>query len=136
MTKTWWLAVAICAGCATNDKPDIDATGTVNASLTYGGGNCAKTGSEPFKLHLQKNGYASYDITQDAVGQHISGDVVCGGYYCEIHFFKDWQNNNNDLLSLDGTLTLEGETNKISGNGTYKALGDCEQQVTFAGALE
>ena len=136
MTKAWWLAVAICAGCATNDKADIDATGTVSTTLTWGGGNCAKTGAEPFTMFLAKNAYGSYDMTTNAVGQNINGTVVCGGYYCEIHFSKDWQNNNNDLLSLDGTLTLEGETNKITGSGTYKDLGNCDQQATFAGALQ
>ena len=136
MNKTWWLALVVCVGCATEDRADIDASGTVATTMMWGGGNCAKSGSEPFTMFLARTSYGSYDMTTSAVGQSISGNVNCGGYYCEIQFFKNWENNTNDLLSLDATLTLEGETNKITGNGTYKSLGDCEQQVTFSGALQ
>src|SRR5262245_61657924 len=102
MTKARWLAVVICAGCATNDKPDIDATGTVSLMMTYGGGNCAKTGKEPFMMFLAKRGeFEGYDITQTAVGQNINGNVVCGSEYCSIDFFKTWTNNSNDSFSLD-----------------------------------
>ena len=42
--KNRWLLALVLVGCATNDKPDIDPTGTVSTTLTWGGGNCAKTG--------------------------------------------------------------------------------------------
>ena len=122
-------------GCATNDKPDIDPTGTVFTTLTWGGGNCAKTGTEPFKIFIARSA-SSYEMTTDAVGQTIHGNVFCGPEYCEIQFFKSWENNNNDLLHLDGTLTLDGDTNEITGTGKYDVLGDCEQVVSFKGALQ
>lgn len=136
--KTWWFALVL-AGCvADSDKPDLDASGTVQAQMTYGGGNCAKSGSEAFTIYLAKNGYGSYDITQGAIGQSIGGNVVCGPVYCRIDFFKSWQNNDNDSLHLDGTLTLDGNDMSIKGNGKYSVFGlgtDCEQTVMYQGAL-
>ncbi len=136
----WWLALVVVAGCAAEDKPDIDATGTVQTQLTYGGGNCAKSGTEPFVMYLAKNGYGSYDMTTSAVGQDINGNVVCGSVYCEIQFWKTWNNNNNDSLTLEGTLTLDGNDMSITGSGKYSVyggfVGSCEQVVTFAGALQ
>jgi hypothetical protein len=139
--KNWWLALVVVAGCAAENKPDLDATGTVQAQMTYGGGNCAKTGSEPFVMFLAKQDqYGSYTITQSAVGQEIGGNVVCGSVYCEIMFFKSWDNNNYDSFHVDGTLTLDGNDMSITGNGTYSvfgsATGSCEQVVTYAGTLQ
>jgi hypothetical protein len=128
----------VLAGCATN-KGDIDATGTVSTQLTWGGGNCAKSGSEAFTIFLVKNGYGSYDMTTSAIGQDITGSVICGPEYCEIRFHKSWFNNANDLLSLDGTLTLKGEDMTITGTGKYEVFGagaDCEQVATFKGSLQ
>jgi hypothetical protein len=138
--KNGWLALVVIAGCATNSGPELDATGTVQTQLTYGGGNCAKTGSEPFVMFLAKNAYGSYDMTQTAVGQDINGNVVCGSVYCEIMFWKSWQNNNNDSMNLEGTLTLDGNDMSIKGSGKYSLFGgltgSCEQVVTYKGALQ
>ena len=38
--KSWLLAVVL-VGCATNVNEEIDASGTVSTTLTWGGGNCA-----------------------------------------------------------------------------------------------
>jgi hypothetical protein len=79
-------------------------------------------------------------MTQTAVGQDINGNVICGSVYCEIQFWKTWQNNNNDSLTLEGTLTLDGNDMSIKGSGTYSvfggSVGSCDQVVTFAGALQ
>jgi hypothetical protein len=138
--KNWWLVVAL-AGCvSSSDKPDLDATGTVQTTMTYGGGNCAKSGSEPFVMYLAKQDQWNYTITQSAVGQSINGNVVCGSVYCEIDFFKTWDNNNYDSFHLDGNLTLDGNDMSIKGNGKYSVFGgssgSCEQVVTYAGTLK
>lgn len=136
----WWLALVVVAGCATENKPDIDATGTVQTQLTYGGGNCAKSGSEPFVMYLAKDAYGGYDMTTSAVGQDINGNVTCGPVYCEIQFWKTWNNNNSDSLTLEGLLTLDGNNMSITGSGKYSVYGgftgSCEQVVTYAGALQ
>jgi hypothetical protein len=137
--KNWWIAAVVLAGCAGEPKEDLDATGTVQTTLTYGGGNCAKSGTEPFVIFLAKQDSWNYTITQSAVGQSINGNVVCGSVYCEIDFFKTWQNNNQDSLSLDGNLTLDGNDMSIKGNGKYSVFGSgtsCEQVVTYAGVLQ
>jgi hypothetical protein len=137
--KNWWLALVTLAGCARDPGPEIDATGTVQTQLTYGGGNCAKTGSEPFVMFLAKQDAWNYTITQSAVGQSIGGNVVCGSVYCEIDFFKTWDNNNYDSFHLDGTLTLDGNDMSITGTGKYSVFGSsgsCEQVVTYKGALQ
>ena len=140
--KTWWLAALLVgfAACASNDKPDIDATGTIAGQMTWGGGNCQKTGSEAFTIYLAKNTATnSYTITTNTVDAQIGGDVLCGPEYCQIMFFKQWTGANQESLSLDGTLTLDGDTNAITGNGKYDSFdlnGSCEQQVTYAGTLQ
>jgi hypothetical protein len=137
--KLGWIAVVVLAGCVgVGGGSDMDATGTAQMQLTYTGGNCAKAGSEPFVLFFAKNGYGSYDITQAAIGQTISGSVFCGSRSCDVTFFKTWSNNANDSLSLDGMLTIDDDM-VIDGSGKYSMFGfgvDCEHFVTFAGALQ
>jgi hypothetical protein len=138
--KTWWLAALALAGCASEDKPDIDASGTVSTQMTYGGGNCQKSGNEAFTIYLARNAaYNSYDITQPSPDATVGGDVVCGPVYCQIMIFKQWTDVDYVSYDIQATLTLDGNTNAITGNGTYKAFGsaiNCEQQVTFAGSLQ
>jgi hypothetical protein len=136
--KNWWIAAVVLAGCASEPKENLDATGTVQTTMTYGGGNCAKSGAEPFVMFLAKQDQWNYTITQSAVGQSINGNVVCGSVYCEIDFFKSWENNNNDSLHLDGNLTLDGNDMSIKGNGKYSVFGttSCEQVVTYSGVLQ
>ncbi|HEX5059611.1 MAG TPA: hypothetical protein VFV99_09640 [Kofleriaceae bacterium] len=137
--KTWWLAAVLLVGCASNDKPDIDATGTVTGQMTWGGGNCQKSGSEPFTIFIAKIDSFNYNITTNTVGASIGGSVVCGPEYCQIMYFKQWSGANQESLSLDGTLTLDGDTNAITGNGKYDsfdAVGSCEQQVTYTATLQ
>ncbi|HEY5925910.1 MAG TPA: hypothetical protein VIV11_29685 [Kofleriaceae bacterium] len=136
--KNWWLALVALAGCVSTES-ELDATGTFSTQLTYGGGNCFKTGSEQFTIFVAKNGYGGYDMTQSAVGQTINGNVFCGSDSCDVMFFKSWQNNNDESLHLDGTLVLDGDTNQITGNGKYSVFGlgvDCDQTVTFAGTRQ
>ena len=136
--KTWWLAAVLLSGCVSAES-ELDASGTFATQLTYGGGNCFKTGSEPFTIFVTKNGYGGYDMTQSAIGQNINGNVWCGSDSCDVMFYKSWQNNNNESLNLDGTLVLDGDTNKITGTGKYSMFGigtDCDQTVTFAGARQ
>lgn len=137
--KTWWFAAALLVGCASEDKPDIDATGTVAGQMMWGGGNCQKSGSEAFMIFIAKIDSYNYNITTNTVGASIGGNVVCGPEYCQIQFFKQWSGANQESLSLDGTLTLDGDTNAITGNGKYNsfdAAGSCEQQVTYTATLQ
>jgi hypothetical protein len=42
-------------------------------------------------------------------------------------------------MTLEGVLTLDGDTMQITGNGKYSVSGSatsCEQMVTYAGALQ
>jgi hypothetical protein len=136
--KAWWLALVL-VGCASNNKEDIDATGTVAAQMTWGGGNCQKSGKEAFTIFLGRNAYGSYDITHTSTISDINGNVTCGPEYCEIQFWQQWTGMNYEYMTLEGVLTLDGDTMQITGNGKYSVSGSgtsCEQMVTYAGALQ
>jgi hypothetical protein len=136
--KCWWLAAASLAACANDDKPDLDATGTLQVQLTYGSGTCQKTGSETLAIHVAKNELGTYDLAQDNPGRTLGRDVMCGPESCRIQLFENW--TDADLVSYDvqGILTL-GSDHSVTGTGTYRAVGstiDCEQALTFAGSLQ
>ena len=134
------LALVVVAGCAsTNNGPDLDPTGTISAQMTWGGGSCRKSGATPFMLHLAKNTYGSYHMTQNMPGAYVGGNVACDSASCQIDFFIHWSGESYEMFQQDGLLVLDGETMQISGDGKYtmsNTTTNCEQLVAYAGALQ
>jgi hypothetical protein len=134
------LALVVLVGCvSSNDQPDLDPTGTISTQMTWGGGSCRKTGTVPFMLHLAKNAYGSYDMTQNMPGAFVGGNVRCGSASCEIDFFIQWQGENYESYQQDGLLMLDGDTMQVTGNGKYSMSNpgtSCEQLIGYAGTLQ
>jgi len=135
MKRTLFLVALV--GCM-SDKPDIDATGTVQSTLTWGGGNCRKTGTQGYTVSIINNGYGSYDMATTQAGAHINGYVDCGPEYCRITINQSWEEQLGDqynFYTIDATLTLDSH-DKITGSGTYRGDASCEQQMSFSGVLQ
>jgi hypothetical protein len=134
------LALVVLVGCAsTNEGPDLDPTGTAAMQMTWGGGSCRKTGTMPFMLHLAKNTYGSYDMTQNMPGAYVGGNVACDSASCEIDFFVHWSGESYETFQQDGLLTFVGDTMQISGNGKFSMSNtttNCEQLIAYSGTLQ
>jgi hypothetical protein len=141
MTK-WWLAAAVAlAGCAKDEEepPALDASGSVDATLTYGTGTCPKTGDEPFTFTVTKSADGTYTIADATPDVTVGGDVSCTMTTCQITYFKQWSDADFNAYDLRAMLMFDDATNAIIGTGTYRAVGamlNCEHAVTIAGTLQ
>ena len=135
--KDWIVAVVVLSGCVSEDKPELDATGTVQAQLTWGAGNCLKSGTEGLLIQIAKGGFGEYTVTQTNPGVNMSGFVICGSYYCQIDFTRSWEGPSQESLRLTGTLTLD-DNDQVTGTAEYSAFGlstSCEQTAKITGTL-
>ena len=123
------------SGCLfEDDKPDIDPTGTVQSTLTYGGGNCQKSGSEPFVVSIGEDAFG-YQLTQSKPDVSISGFVNCGPEYCRINVNQ--HGSGIGAPTLDIELTVD-RARTVTGTGSCSVFGsgtNCDQTVTVSGNL-